>query len=501
MHMDEQTAHALDAAKSRLADEYLSDPNVVGVAKGFRTRGGELTGEPVAVVMVRKKRRPALVSRRRLLPATVEVDGRAHGVDVVETGEFSFSGAAATSAPVAERFRPPLQGASVGTLADGTLGTLGCLVRDKTDGTICVLSANHVLANFGASQPGAAVLQPATLDGGITGANTFASLKRAIPLVKGVANTADAAIAELAPGIGVSTMVARNLMAPISPTHRAIGLAFISSVHGGTFMAKIDAVLQQLDVELLTPDSTTPAVEGGRIEKVGRTSGYTSSVILDTTAAISVGGYTFTDLIYAQRFSLTGDSGSVVCEGGSGKVLTPLPSISCRALGAASSFYGLPLSDDEQYVDKARDEFFAESAVGNLLIQVTYQNLDTTLARLQSSVGSDEERAQARLYYDKYRALAISVLGDPASAVTVTQEHLDDLRHMLAGLSPELVTLPEKQAAWAVFDEIVAHTVGMNRAQVLNYMNDLAVYRRVLGALSAVPGLTLDAPYEFSGDR
>jgi len=497
VHMDTKTAAALDKAKALLADEYLADPNVVGVAKGFRTRGGELTEEPVVIALVRKKRRAALVSRSRLLPPAVG----GHGVDVVETGEFTFSGAAAKAAapaPIAERLRPPLQGGSVGSLADGTLGTLGCLVRDRTDGSICVLSANHVLANFGAAAPGAGIVQPAPLDGGADAGNTVARFKRAIPLVKGVPNSADAAIAQLEPGIGVSSTVVRNLMAPISPTHPAIGLAFLASAHGGTFMAKIDTVLAQLDVELLTPGSTTAAVEGRRIEKVGRSSGYTSSVVLDTTATVFVDGYHFTDLIYAQRFSLVGDSGAVVCEGGNGRTYTPMPAIACRMLGAAGALYDLPLANDNGYVDQARDEFFGESLLGNLVVRLVYQNLDVAVNRFEAATVSPEEKAEAQRYYDKYRGLVIGLLGDPASTVSLTQENVDDVRAVFAGLSPDLVTLPEKQAMWVVFDDVIAPSVGRSRAQLLDFMNDLAVYQRVVAALRQIPGLEVDETFGFS---
>ncbi|WP_020644282.1 hypothetical protein [Amycolatopsis balhimycina] len=501
--MDTRTAAALDEAKARLADGYLADPNVVGVAKGFRTRGGELTGEPVVIALVRKKRRAALVSRSRLLPSTVG----GHGVDVVETGEFRFSGAtarAAAPAPIAERLRPPLQGGSVGSLADGTLGTLGCLVRDRTDGSICVLSANHVLANFAALEkysaaaPGAAIVQPAPLDGGADAGNTVARFKRAIPLVRGVPNSADAAIAQLEPGIGVSSTVARNLMAPISPTHPAVGLAFLASAHGGTFMAKIDTVLAQLDVELLTPGSTAAAVEGRRIEKVGRSSGYTSSVVLDTTATVFVDGYQFTDLIYAQRFSLVGDSGAVVCEGGNGRTYTPMPAIACRMLGAAGALYDLPLANDNGYVDQARDEFFGQSLVGNLVVRLVYQNLDVAVNRLTVATVSPEEKAEARRYYDKYRGLVIGLLGDPGSTVQLTQENVDDIRAVFAGLSPELVTVAEKQAMWVIFDDVIAPSAGFTRTQLLDSMNDLAVYQRVVAALRQIPGLEVDETFGFS---
>ncbi|MFC4079897.1 chymotrypsin family serine protease [Amycolatopsis samaneae] len=507
--MDRAIAAGLDRVKRRLREDHADDPNIAGIAKGFRTRGGALTDEPVVVVMVLKKRREALVSRRRLLPKTVEFEGRDYGVDVVETGEFCFSRATGEEASgttadtaITERFRPPLHGASVGNLAAGTQGTLGCLVRDRTDGTICVLSANHVLADFGRAEIGAPIVQPSGRDGGADQANVVARLKRFIPLATGTLNTADAAIAELVPGIGISATVARNLMAPVSPTHPAVGLAFVASVHGGTFMAKIDTVLRQLDVEPLTPGSTVPAVEGRRIEKVGRTSGYTSSVILDTSAFVMVNGYQFGDLIFAQRFSLAGDSGAIVCEGGNGRTPTPVPSIKCRALGDAGTFYDLPLAEDNALADRARDEFLAESATGNLLIQVIYRNLETGMDRLRAAgAGSAEERRQARQFYDKYHALVAAVLADPGSAVTLTREHLDDIRHVFAGLSPELVTRAEKEALWVLFDEVVTPALGKNRQQLLDHMNDIAVYHRVREKLLSLPGLDVDASYGFSSTR
>lgn len=497
MFMTARTSKALDVAKTRFADDHLADPNVVGVTKGFRTRDGVLTPEPVVIALVGKKRRTALISRSRLLPSTVEVDGSRYGVDVVETGEFRFSGGG-TVAPgaITDKLRPPLQGASLGSLADGTLGTLGCLVRDKTDGTLCLLSAGHVLAGLeGAAE--SEITQPAPSDGG-DAVSTIARLKRFIPLVKGELNTADAAIAQLSPGIGVSSTVARNLMAPISATHPAIGLAFLASVHGGTFLAKIDTVLSRLNVELLSPDATAAATEGRRIEKVGRTSGYTSSVVLDTTARVSVDGYHFTDLIYAQRFSLAGDSGAIACEGGNGRTFTPLPSIACRLLGSAGAYYDLPLAGDNELADKARDEFLGESLVGNVVVQLVYKNLDLTVHRAENAGATPEEIAEARRYYGKYRALAESVLTDPASTVSLTQEHIDDIKAMFAGLAPDLVTAAEKQALWVLFDEVVQPAAGKNRQQLLDHMNDLAVYRRVMTHLSAVPGLDIDGTYRFS---
>nr|CTQ96515.1 hypothetical protein [Kibdelosporangium sp. MJ126-NF4] len=506
--MAPEVAAALDRAKTDLTDRFLGDPGVTGVAKGFRTRGGELTDEPVVVVMVTKKRREALVSRRRLLPRTVTVDGRDFGVDVVETGEFSFSGSTAKpatgSSDIVERMRPPLQGSSIGNVVDGSHGTLGCLVRDKTDGTICVLSANHVLANFGHASLGESTAQPSVKDGGVAASDTIATLKRFVPLVRdgdGV-NTVDAAISQLAPDIELSTAVARNLMAPISPTHPAIGMAFISSKLGASFIAKIDTILSKLDVELLTPNSTARAVVGRPIEKVGRSTGYTSSIVLDTSATIVVDGYRFEDLVFAQRFSMTGDSGAVVCEGGNGRTPTPIDYVECRMLKTASTYYDLPLTGDNDLADKARDEFLGQSKTGNLLIQAMYMNLERGIARLAAAgEGTPEERAEARQYYDRYRSVIASVLADPNSTVALTQQHLDDIRRVFAGLAPELVTAAEKDAMWVLFDQVLTPALGKNRQQLIEYMDDLAVYQRVRAQLLTIPDLELDSVYSFSSDR
>lgn len=506
--MAPEVAVGLDRAKTVLGKRFLNDPNVVGVAKGFRTKDGVLTDEPVAVVMVRKKRREAWIAQRRLLPRTVEVDGRRHGVDVVETGEFHFSGGAeaGTASEILERIRPPVQGASIGNAVDGSHGTLGCLVRDRTDGTVCVLSANHVLANFGLSALGEDTVQPSVKDNGVPGTDTIATLKRFVPLVRegptGGVNTVDAAIAELAPGIDIDRTVARNLMAPISATHPAIGMAIISSRLGASFIAKIDSILTALDVELLNPDSTATAVVGRHIEKVGRSTGYTSSVVLDTSATVVVDGYRFEDLVFAQRFSMTGDSGAVVCEGGDGRTPTPIDYVECRLLETAGQFYDLPLTDDNDLADRARDEILGRTKTGTLLIAAFYQNLDLAIGRLAAAGdGTADERAEARRYYDKYRAVVASVLADPDSTVVLSHEHLDDVRQIFAGLSPELVTAPEKDAIWVLYDHVLTPALGMNRRQLVAYLDDLAVYQRVLAQLRAIPDLDLDGAYTFSAGR
>jgi len=64
---------------------------------------------------------------------------------------------------------------------------LGAAVKEKGGGRRLILSNNHVLANFSAGNDGRAalgdaVLQPGAYDGGTVFTDTFALLKRFVPL-------------------------------------------------------------------------------------------------------------------------------------------------------------------------------------------------------------------------------------------------------------------------------------------------------------------------------
>lgn len=62
---------------------------------------------------------------------------------------------------IADKMRPSRQGASISNLEQGrTAGTHGCNVVDKTDGKLCLLSCNHVLARLNEGKPGEAIIQP-----------------------------------------------------------------------------------------------------------------------------------------------------------------------------------------------------------------------------------------------------------------------------------------------------------------------------------------------------
>lgn len=90
------------------------------------------------------------------------------------------------------RVRPLRIGWSIGEV-DVTAGTLGCFV--SVGRQACILSNNHVLANEDRARPGAAIVQPGTVDGGRDPADRAGALDRAVALSDTAANTVDAAIA------------------------------------------------------------------------------------------------------------------------------------------------------------------------------------------------------------------------------------------------------------------------------------------------------------------
>ena len=90
------------------------------------------------------------------------------------------------------RVRPLRIGWSIGEI-DVTAGTLGCFV--SVGGDARILSNNHVLANEDRARPGAAVVQPGSVDGGTDPADRVGVLDRAVALSDTGANTVDCAIA------------------------------------------------------------------------------------------------------------------------------------------------------------------------------------------------------------------------------------------------------------------------------------------------------------------
>lgn len=182
--------------------ELFSYPNVVGVAVSLKYLGRERTviQQPCLAVFVQRK-----LSENDLRGRFVPKDIEGIPTDVIEAGTPVLH-------QYTSRVRPAEPGYSISHLRV-TGGTLGCLVRDRKDERLCILSNCHVMANDGVCRQHDPIVQPGTLFGGRDPHDTIGRLKRWIDIVPGI-NSADAAIAEVADQGNVTSRIAGGVGTP-----------------------------------------------------------------------------------------------------------------------------------------------------------------------------------------------------------------------------------------------------------------------------------------------
>jgi hypothetical protein len=117
-------------------------------------------------------------------------------VDVRYIGRVTKLAAKAPSHWYRKRQRPLRLGTSIGHFSV-TAGTLGCIVKNRSDGTNMILSNNHVLANENDATPGDVILQPGHFDGGRRPGDVAGELARFIRLKSTSKNMVDCAVASI----------------------------------------------------------------------------------------------------------------------------------------------------------------------------------------------------------------------------------------------------------------------------------------------------------------
>jgi hypothetical protein len=278
--------------------------NVHAVGIGRKVVDGKPTRERAVRLYVVQKLPASLLSANALLPSEI------HGIptDVIESPP-AFAAprrrvrhrrrhrahhrsappphrAVACSAHRQERIRPVIAGVSVAH-RDVTAGTIAYFCRDPGSSSLLLLSNNHVLANVNRGAPGDPILQPGPADGGGPG-DQIATLKRfvRIHLDGRTPNLADCAVGELSRNVAVTVEVCT-----------------VGAVRG-----------------------TTAPVEGDRVRKHGRTTGYTEGVVTDESYDALVGmGFEDPSIVAlfqdqlriavapgSRAFGLGGDSGSLI---------------------------------------------------------------------------------------------------------------------------------------------------------------------------------------------
>jgi len=247
-------------------------PNVIGYSEVLqnRIRGGKEVPVKVIRIYVSKKLPKAMLKSEEIIPEKLEE----FETDVVEIGKIKkldvYTG----------RYRPSPAGVSTSRADQMAAGTIGWFLIDS-QGTIYMISNNHVWANENKAQKGDPLVQPGVLDGGIPLVDVIGTLNSFIPIdfSQNAQNYVDLAIADIVDMSKIYTTI----------------------IDFGGVCGKEDAT------------------QGSTVTKVGRTTGITSGQVTDTAATIQVeydsGTATFSDLYVVQSdnvICLPGDSGSPI---------------------------------------------------------------------------------------------------------------------------------------------------------------------------------------------
>jgi hypothetical protein len=256
--------------------------NVVGVGLGHKIEKGKATKQHCVRFYVERKIPKQVIPKNFLLPEKVG----GFPTDVIESGRFrAFAGAVKGRSHI----RPARPGCSIGFAFSGKdagnvmAGTFGVVV--EAEGKRFILSNNHVLANQNQLPVGSDIYQPGLLDKNAPTSDVIAKLSKFIPLVAGQPNHVDCAIAEVTD----SKLVSPTVMPKVGKLKSGQPLAAALSM---------------------------------KVEKSGRTTGYTTGKIQDISANVKV-GYDIGPLIFENQiiivggtssFSDAGDSGSLIVE-------------------------------------------------------------------------------------------------------------------------------------------------------------------------------------------
>jgi hypothetical protein len=275
-----QLLGAVRVAYARRMRTIFEDPNVIGVGISEKLAEKRPTGELSLCFYVEKKVSKRSLSAAKLIPPVVAVpDGQAVFTDVKQIGKLL---------PQANIRKSPIKsGYSVGHRGI-TAGTVGAIV--KKGRKYFILSNSHVLALNGKGKIGDEVTYPGPGDGGSLPKDEVATLSDFVEFEPGgkFVNRVDAALAKI-----------------------------------------IEERLQELDFYILSAKpalATIAPVRGMTVVKRGRTSGDTESTVEDVNfrAIIEydgVGRVGFLDQALCRRYTSPGDSGAIVVDKKSGKIV------------------------------------------------------------------------------------------------------------------------------------------------------------------------------------
>jgi hypothetical protein len=273
-----ESLDALESKNVARVREIFEDRNIVGIGIAEKVTESKATGALSLCFYVEKKIAKSRMKVGHMIPPVMSIaDRTAVFTDVQQIGKVRPQ--------INKRRTPLLSGYSVGNTVD--TGTLGAIV--KKGRKFYLLSNSHVLAKSGKGKVGDDIIYPGEADNS-----------------------------------GKTQKVAKlSVILPFKP--------------GDDFLNRVDAALAEVDDDFVDhidfsirgakpPLATIEPVRGMKIVMRGRTSGDSEGEVQDVHFSIvlpypGVGKIGFIDQVKCSRYSRGGDSGSLIVEKSSGKIV------------------------------------------------------------------------------------------------------------------------------------------------------------------------------------
>jgi hypothetical protein len=217
------------------------------------------------------------------------------------------------------------------------------------------------------------------------------------------------------------------------------------------------------------------------VEKVGRTTEYTTSTIKEIDATVKI-GYDFGEAEFDHQIvtawlSEGGDSGSLVYEGGKGGDQDKCGG--CGSAKAASAALEVDLNQEECMARVVRDKFLRQTRIGRWAVDLFYLNEERGLDRFAKSKIDPQDRDYARRLFDKYseQARATFVEGE-RSQQTITDQHMRDARAALKR-AQKYMSKDEHEASERLMALADKYAKGRSAHELLALLNDEHLFREL----------------------
>jgi len=303
-------------------------------------------------------------------------------------------------------------------------------------------------------------------------------------------NHVDAAIAAVTNDCQVVDDMKGRMTRPTS-AQPAVGLLFAGGPFN-TLVCPINAVVSQLGVEMTAGATAryqvTPAdamAPGLAVQKTGRTTEYTTGRIIAIDGRANIiydqGDAYFEDCILTTVMDMGGDSGSVVCRGGSGAV-SPFLLLPCPFLSVMQDLTGVPFTQEWMSITYARDKYLATTLVGRWLIDTLYLNEKTAMTRAGDVRPHvvDDDRAFAQALYSQYGGdMKLAMMDPDRTDIRISEQFLANAEESLARARKHM--LPEEADASAQTIALVRQhgIVGRNGRELVTMLDDPELLRKL----------------------